>query len=170
MGQSNGQGDPPRACAAHHRARVGPQKREEKARGPKHARRDLSTRRAEEGLQSGYEQGQRQVDQPRPVRHEWGGRADAGQGGVEPRRTRDQFADPDKAHGVVGVAEPVDELGVKPATRDNEHEGCRAEGRRQQRLGGGAADCGGDRRACWQVGQGRSRSAFDALHTHGAAS
>ena len=79
--------------------------------------------------------GERRIDQPRPVRDERLGRADAGQRGVEPGRAGEKLAHGDEPHRVVGVAQPVGERRPGAGKRGDDEEGG-GEQRPGQRRGG----------------------------------
>ena len=113
--------------------------REEQERGPDDARRQLRPLRAEERCKGADQGRERQVDQARPVRHEWLGRADARQRRVEPGRAAEELAHRDEPHGIVGVAEPIGERRSGARKRgDDEEDGC--EQRQAERRGGPLAE------------------------------
>ena len=98
---------------------------EEQQRRPDHARGDLGAFGAEQRPEQQHQQRKRRIDQPRPVRDQRLGCADARQRGVEPGRAASSSRTRDEAHRIVGVAQPVRQRRRVAAGQQHEQQRCR---------------------------------------------
>ena len=115
--------------------------REEQQRRPDDAGRQLRPIAAQQGRKGTDQRGERRIDQPRPVREERLGRADAGERGVEPGRAGEELAHGDEPHRVVRVAEPIGERRPRAGQRGDDKEGGGEQGPGERR-GGPSAEHG----------------------------
>ena len=121
--EKEGEGCGDRAGAALRLAGDDEGQREEQERWPEDAGRQLRSVAAQQRREGADQGGERRVDQPRPVRDERHGCADARQRGVEPRRAGEQLAHRHQPQRVVRVAQPIGERRSWPRKCGDDEEG-----------------------------------------------